>query len=59
MFKDDIKIIAENEIEAENVIKAIRIYCQDIEVKFGNEKCAKLLMKSEKKGTTEGIELPN
>ena len=54
---DDIKLFAKNEKELETIIKAVRIYSQDIGMKFGKEKCAMLIMKSEKWHLTEGIEL--
>ena len=37
----------------------MRIYSQDIGMKFGIEKCAKQVMKSRKWDMTEGSELPN
>ena len=57
MYMDDIKLFAKNEKELE--IHTIRIYCQDIGMKFGIEKCALLVVKSGKQHLTDGIELPN
>ena len=37
----------------------MRIYSQEIGVKFGKEKCAKLIMKSGKRQLVERIEQPN
>ena len=37
----------------------MRIYNQDIGIKFGIEKCAMQVMKSGKQYMTEGVELPN
>ena len=56
---DDIKLFAKNEKELETLIQAVRIYCEDIRMEFGIEKCAMLVMKSGKQHMTEGIELPN
>ena len=59
MYMDDIKLFAKNEKDLETLIHTVRIYSQDIEMKSGIEKCAMLGMKSGKRHTTEGIELPN
>ena len=56
---DDIKLFAENEKELEILIQTIGIYSQDIRMEFDIEKCFILIMKREKKETTEGIKLPN
>ena len=56
---DDIKLLAKNEKELETLIHTVRIYSQDIEMEFGIEKCALLVMKSGKRHLTDGIELPN
>ena len=45
--------------ELEILIQIVRIYSQDIGMKFGIEKCARLIMNCGKKETTEGIEMPN
>ena len=45
MYMDDIKLFAKNEKELETLIHAVRIYSQDIGIKFGIEKCAMLVMK--------------
>ena len=59
MYKDVIKLFARNEKELETLIHAVRIYSQDIGMKFGIEKCAMLVMKSGKRHLTDGVELPN
>ena len=58
-FMDDIKIFVQNEIAQETLIHKIRIYIQDKGIEFDIVKCAMLEMKSGKRETTEGIELPN
>ena len=40
MYMDDIKMFAKNEKEFENLIPAVRIFSQDMEIEFGIEKCA-------------------
>ena len=59
MYMDDIKLFKENEKEMENLIHTVRIYSQDIGMEFGIAKCAKLVMKSDKRHLTDGMELPN
>ena len=56
---DDIKLFAKNEKEPETLILGVRIYSQDIGMKFGKEKCAMLVMKSGKQYMADGIEQPN
>ena len=46
---NDIKVFAKNERELEPLIQSIRIYIQDIGMRFGKEICAMLKMKSGKK----------
>ena len=41
------------------LIRTIRIYCQDIGTEFRIAKCGMLIIKSEKRETTEEIEPPN
>ena len=45
---DDIKLFVKNEKELETLIHALRIYSQDIGMKFGIQKCTMLGMKSGK-----------
>ena len=59
MYMDDIKLFAKNKTELETQIHTVRIYCQDIGMESGIEKCALLVMKSGKRHLTDGIELPN
>ena len=58
MYMDDIKSFAKNERELETLLRAVRIYSQDVGMEFGNEKCAMLVMKRGKRHMTDGIELP-
>ena len=59
IYMDDIKLFAKNEKGLETLIQTARIYSQDIRMEFGIEKCAMLVMKSDKRHITEGVELPN
>ena len=56
---DDIKLFAKNEKELETLIQTVRIYSQYIGRKFGEEKCALLVMKTGKRHLTEGVGLLN
>ena len=59
MYKDDIKLFAENEKELKTLIHAVRIYNQDFGMEFGTEKCAILVMKSDKRHLIDGMVRPN
>ena len=56
---NDINIFTKNEKELATLIQAIRIYIKIIEMKFGIEKCATLLIKRGKKETFEVTKLTN
>ena len=58
MYMDDIKRFAKNKKELDTLIHAVRIYCQDIGMEYGIEKCAILVMNN-KRHLTDGMELPN
>ena len=45
---DDIKLFAKNQKELETLKQTVRIYSQDIGMELGIEKCAMLVMKSDK-----------
>ena len=55
MLIDDIKQFAKNEKELEIFIQAVRIYNDDIGIEF-DRKCVMLIMRSEKRQITEGLE---
>ena len=55
---DNIKSFAKKEKVLETLIHAVRIYSQDIGMEFGIEKCAMIVMKSDKRHMTDGMELP-
>ena len=59
MYIDDIKLFAKNVKELETLIRAVRIYSQDIGMEFDKEKCAMLVMQNGKRHLTDGMELPN
>ena len=59
MYMDYIKLFAKKEKELETLIHKVRIYSQDIGMKFGIEKCAMFVMKSGKRHLMDGMVLPN
>ena len=59
MYMDDIKHFAKNKKELETLKQTERIYSKDIEMEFGIEKRAMVVMKSVKRHMTDGAELPN
>ena len=59
IYIDNIKIFAENRKELETLRQTIRIYNQDIRMKFSIETCTMLIIKSAKIETMKRIKLPN
>ena len=59
MYMDGIKLFAKNETKLETLIHIVRINSRDIGKEFGIEKCTMLVMKSDKRQLTDGMELPN
>ena len=59
MYKDDIKLFAKNEDKLKTQIQIMRIYSQNVGIKFGIDTCTMLMMKSGKRQITKRIELPN
>ena len=57
MYMDDLKLFAKMK-KNWKLIHTVRIYSQDIGMKFVIEKCAMLVMKSGKRHLTDGMELP-
>ena len=61
LYMDDIKLFAKNKKELETLTQAVRIYSDDIRMKFGifYAKCAMLMMKCGKRQVTEGTHQEN
>ena len=59
MYIDDIKLFDKNKKDLETLMHAMRIYSQDIWMKFGIEKCAMLMRRSRKRHIIEVIEISN
>ena len=59
MYMDDINLLAKNEKELETLIHTVKIYSPFTGIEFGIEKCAMIVMKSDKRHRAGGMELPN
>ena len=55
---DDLKLYAKKVKELDSLVQTVRVYSEDIGMKFGIQKCAMAEMKREKMVRSEGIELP-
>ena len=58
-YMDDLKLYGRNKSELESLVQTVRIYTQDIRMRFGIQKCATIVMKRGKKEDDEGILLPD
>ena len=53
------KLFAKNEKEIDSLVQTVRIFSDDIGMKFGLEKCAAMIMKRGKRVHSDGIALPD
>ena len=58
MYINDVKLFAKHGKELETLIPALRIYSQDIGMRFAIEKYALLVMKNGKRHLADWMELP-
>ena len=56
---DDLKFYGSNKNQLDSLIQTMRIFSEDIHMKFGLDKCAILEMKRGNKVNSTGIELPD
>ena len=56
---DDLKLYAKNEKGLESLVQTVRIFSDDIAMKFGIDKCATLVLKRGKIAKFDRISLPN
>ena len=56
-FMDDLKLFANNDARLESLITVVKQFSDDIEMKFGLDKCSKLTIKKGKIITSENIQL--
>jgi hypothetical protein len=52
---DDLKLYEKKEREIDSLINTARIFSDDIDIKFGLEKCARLIVERGKVRQTDGI----
>ena len=56
---DDLKLYGKNKRELESLVQTMRIFTQDIKMRFGIQKCATIVLKKGKKEEDDGIKLPD
>ena len=59
LFMNDLKLYSRSEKGFDSLVQAIRVFSEDIEMEFGIEKCAMLVMKKREIVKSVGIELPD
>ena len=59
LFMDDLKLYAKTSSQLDSIIQTVRIFSNDIGMKFGIDQCAVLIIKRGKKTQSEGITLPD
>ena len=56
---DDLKLYGKTKNELESLVQTVRIFTDDVRMRFGLSKCATLTMKRGKKDKDDGIKLPD
>ena len=59
LFMDDLKLHCRSEKGLDSLVQTVCVFSEDIEMEFGIEKCAMLVMEKGKIVKSVGIELPN
>lgn len=57
LFMDDLKLYAKTSNQIDSLIRTVRIFSNDIRIKFGIEKCAGLIIRRGEVTQSEGITL--
>ena len=57
LYMDDLKLYSRTEKELNSLVETVRIFSKDINMEFGIQKCALLVLKRGKSVKTEGIQL--
>ena len=57
LYMDDLKLYGKKEREIDSLINTVRIFSDDIGMKFGLEKCARLVVERGKVKQTDGLQL--
>ena len=58
LFMDDLKVYGKNANQVDTLVNTIRVFSEDIGMKFGIKKCAVLILKRGKVTENRGIQLP-
>ena len=58
LFMDDLKLYGKNANQVDTLVNTVRIFSEDIGMKFGIKKCAVLTLKRGKVAESRGIQLP-
>ena len=59
LLMDDLKLYSHNEKGLDSLVQTKHIFCKDIGMEFGIEKCAMLVIEKGKIVKSVGVELPN
>jgi hypothetical protein len=59
LYMDDLKLYGKSKTELEALVNTVRLFSEDIRMKFGLQKCATLVMKRGKKVEDAGIRMPD
>ena len=59
LFMDDLKLYSRSEKGLDSLVQTVRVFSEDIGMKFGIEKCATLVMEKGKIVKSVGIGLPD
>ena len=59
LYMDDLKLFGKTKSDLESLVQTVRIYTEDIRMRFGLQKCATLTMKRGKRAEDIGIWLPD
>ena len=59
LFMDDLKLYGKSKDELEALVNTVRIFTDDVRMKFGLSKCATVVMKRGKKIEDDGITMPD
>ena len=57
LYMDDLKLYTRSEKELNSLVETVRIFSKDINMEFGIQKCAMLVLKRVKSVETKGIQL--
>ena len=57
LYMDDLKLYSKKESDITSLINTVKIFSQDINMQFGIDKCAKIIVQRGKVKTTTGIEV--